>query len=357
MRYSFVSLLLFFIVSNAFALGVNLNEAKTIKSDEIVYDVKSGKMESSGNTEMTNASGQKIKMDHISISNNNTKMYADDIELWLGSNVYIKAENITRDGYETIAHDAVFTACDGCDSFGNAWEISANTLIYDADEKMIYFHNGIFWLYNDTFPILWLPYYEMPDPSVKYKTGFLAPSLNTTNGMGTQINIPVYVNISDHHDFTTTFSYLTSENPLLQMEHRLNLTRSQFRTKGAFTHNKVGENRWYVDNDDIIELGENARTTVYINRTSDKTFLQKYGFYDDQPYLDSGAKIELFGQTSYIVADTHIFQELRTPEQNQTLASGNILPNIRGVYQSEPLFAETYLNISGDILGVSSSNS
>ena len=357
MRYLFTSLLACLILSDVFALGIDLDEAKTLKSDEIIYDTKSGEIKSSGNTELTNLSGQKVKLNNISISNNNTKVSADDIELWLGDNVYIQAQTINRDGPETIARHAVFTACDGCDKFGNAWEISGSTIIHDMDERMIYFHNGIFWLYNDTFPILWLPYYEMPDPSVKYKTGFLTPSFNTTNGMGTQINIPIYVNLSDRHDFTTTFSYLTNENPLFQLEHRLNLTHSQFRTIGAFTHNEIGEDRWYVDNNDIIELGENARTTIYINRTSDKTFLQKYGFYDYQPYLDSGAKLEVFGQTSYIIADTHIFQELRTPYGNQTLTSGDILPNIRGVYQSEPLFAETYLNISGDILGVYTSNS
>ena len=140
---------------------------------------------------------------------------------------------------------------------------------------------------------------------------------------------------------------------MFQAEHRLNLTRSEFRTTGSFTHNKEGKDRWHVYNDDVIELGENVRSTIYIARTSDKTYLQKYGFYDYQPYLDSGAKLELFGQTSYIVADTHIFQELREPEGNQPIASGNILPNVRGTYQTNPFFKETYLSLSGDVLAVS----
>ncbi len=344
------------MITDAFALGVNMDEAKTVKSDEIEYNIKSQEIKTSGNTEVVNASGQRIKLDSLSLSKNNSKIAANDVELWLGSHVYVKAENITRDNQETIAHNATFTACDGCDEFGNAWEISGNTIIHDADEKMLYFHNAAFWLYNDNIPVFWLPYYEMPDPSVKYKTGFLTPSFNSTNGMGTQFNIPFYINISDRHDLTPTFSYLTNENPLFQLEHRLNLSRSEFRTWGSYTHNKQGENRWHIYNNDKIELGQNARATVYVQRTSDKTYLQKYGFYDYQPYLDSGAKVELFGQTSYVVADTHIFQELRQPVGNQTLVSGNILPNIRGVYQTNPLFAETYINLSGDILGVSGSH-
>ena len=341
------------ITTNAFCLGVNMDEAKTIKSDKIYYNVKSEEIKVSGNTEVVNASGQRVKLDELTLSKKTTNASASDIELWLGSHVYIKADKITRDGEQTIAVGANFTACDGCDAYGTAWNIHARKIIHDAIEKMLYFHNASFWIANDNIPIFWLPYYEMPDPSVKYKTGFLMPSLNSTNGMGTQINIPFYVNISDHHDLTTTFSYLTNENPLFQAEHRLNLRHSEFRTTGSFTNNEAGKNRWHLYNDDIIELGENARSTIYIARTSDKTYLQKYGFYDYQPYLDSGAKVELFGQTSYVVADAHIFQELRSPTNNQQIASGNILPNIRGVYQTDPFWHETYFNFMGDVLAVS----
>ena len=122
----------------------------------------------------------------------------------------------------------------------------------------------------------------------------------------------------------------------------MNAKHSEFRTRGSFTHNRDGENRWHVFNDDVIELGENARATVFLERASDKTYLQKYGFYDEQPFLDSGARIELFGQSGYITADAHIFQELRQENAYESVPNGNILPNIHGVYQTSPLFASTY---------------
>ena len=357
MKYFISFLLSWFVPTFAMALGVDFDSPKTIKSDSIEYNVKTEEMKASGNTEMTNAAGQRVKLNSLTISKEKDDISTNDIELWLGQHVYLRAEEITRKDTETIAKDAEFTACDGCDDYGNAWEIFSKKVIHDANEKMLYFYNASFWVYNDTFPVLWLPYYEMPDPSVKYKTGFLNPSFNSTNDMGLQINIPFYINFSNTHDLTTTLSYLTKENPLFQAEHRLNLHHSEFRTKGSFTHNKEGENRWHVYNNDKIELGENARAYVYIARTSDKTYLQKYDFYDYQPYLDSGAKLELFGQTSYVVADMHIFQELRQAYGNQHSISGNILPNIRGTYQTDPFFKETYLSLSGDILGVSGDDS
>ena len=353
MKSIIISLLMCIITTNAFCLGVNTDEAKTVKSDKIYYNVKSEELKTSGNTEVTNVSGQRVKLNELTLSKKQSNVEATDVELWLGSHIYIKADKITRNGDKTIAKHADFTACDDCDSYGTAWNIRAHTIIHDNQEKMLYFHNASFWVGNDNLPIFWLPYYEMPDPSVKYKTVLLTPSFSSTNGMGTQINIPIYVNISDRHDLTTTLSYLTNENPLFQAEHRLNLRHSEFRTKGSFTHNEAGKNRWHLYNDDVIELGEHARSTIYIARTSDKTYLQKYGFYDYQPYLDSGAKLELFGQTSYVVADAHIFQELRSSEVNQPIASGNILPNIRGTYQTNPFWKETFLSVSGDVLAVS----
>ena len=340
-----------FIADGASALGLDLDEPKTIKSEKIEYNAKSEKITTSGKTEVINQSGQVIKLNHGTIDKKQDAMSADNIELWLGKNVYVRAEKITKKLDETIAKQAVFTACDKCDAFGNAWEISGTEVIHDKSEKMVYFHNPVFWIYNDNIPLFWLPYYAMPDPTVKYKTGLLMPSLESTNGMGTQINIPLYINISDRHDLTPVFSFLTKEKPLYQLEHRLNLDHAEFRTNGAYTHNKEGVNRWYIKNNDKIELGENARALVYIHRSSDKTFLQKYGFYNSQPYLDSGAKLELFGKTSYVVADAHIFQELRDKS-----TPGDILPNIRGVYQTNPLFEETYLKFTGDVLSVYGDN-
>lgn len=347
----FASLLCFLNVIAYGATSIDINTPKTITSKKIEYDLNTDTIKTSGETEIINESGQKLTLTDSYLSKDASSLSGDDIKLWLGNHVYIESDNITREGADTIALNATFTACDGCDAYGNAWEISTTKIIHNMDKKMLQFYNPVLWAYN--IPIFWSPVFEMPDPSVKFKTGFLMPDFESTNNMGTQINIPFYVSLSETHDITFTTSYLTQENPLFQLEHRLNMPHSRYRTSGAFTHNKEGENRWYIFNNDVIELGEYARATVFLERASDKTFLQKYGFYEDQPYLDSGATLELFGQSGYIVADTHIFQELRTATGNHTAPSGNILPNIRGVYQTTPLFKETYATFSTDVLGIS----
>ena len=333
------------------AASIDLETPKTITAQKIEYDVKTETITTSGDTEIVNETGQRLTLTDSYLSQKGDTLSGNDIKLWLGDHGYIESDKFVHEGNETIAYKAMFTACDDCDAYGDAWEIQTSKIIHDMDDRMLRFFNPVLWTYH--IPVFWLPFFEMPDPSVKYKTGFLMPDFGSTNNMGTQVNIPLYVNFSDYHDMTFTTSYLTKENPLFQLEHRLNLDHSEYRTKGAFTHNKEGENRWYIFNNDVIELGDYARASIFLERASDKTFLQKYGFYEDQPYLDSGAKIEVFGQSSYVVADAHIFQELRQSTGTYTAPSGNILPNIRATYQTAPLFKETYLTFDGDVLGIS----
>ena len=337
------------IVANA--MSVDTDTPKTITADKIEYDVKSETIKTSGDTEIVNQSGQRMTLTDSYLSKNGENLSGSDIKLWLGDHVYVESDNIVRSGIDTIAYDATFTACDNCDAFGDAWTITTKKITHDMESRMLRFYSPVLRTYD--IPVFWLPFFEMPDPGIKHKSGFLMPDFGSTNNMGTQINIPLYISFSDTHDLTFTSSILTKENPLFQIEHRLNLNHSQYRTQGAYTHNRDGEDRWYIFNNDVIELGDYARATVYLERASDKTFLQKYGFYEDQPYLDSGATIELFGESGYVVADAHIFQELRATTGRYSVPSGNILPNVRATYQTAPLFKETYVKLNADVLGIS----
>lgn len=269
-------LTVFIMPAIAHGMAIDTDTPKTITADKIEYDVNSKTIKTSGNTEIVNESGQRMTLTDSYLTRGGNSLAGDDIRLWLGDNVYVESDHITHNGPDTIALDATFTACDNCDAYGDAWKISTTKIVHDMNTHMLQFYNPVLRVYD--IPVFWLPLFEMPDPTIKHKTGFLMPDFGSTNNMGTQINLPLYIAFSDTHDMTFTASYLTQENPLFQLEHRLNLEHSEYRTNAAFTHNRAGENRWYIFNNDVIELGEYTRATIFLERASDKTFLQKYGF-------------------------------------------------------------------------------
>ena len=134
MKKLFASLLMF-LPTPLFAIAVDMNDAKTIKSEKIEYDVKSGSIKTSGKTEVTNASGQRMTLTDSYMSQRNADFYGKDVKLWLGQSVYIESDSITRADGDTVALRATFTACDGCDSFGDAWSIWASKITHETDEE------------------------------------------------------------------------------------------------------------------------------------------------------------------------------------------------------------------------------
>ena len=344
------SLLFALCAGAAGAVGLDADAPKTITAEKIEYDLKAKSIKTAGETTITNQTGQKVTLVDAYLGDRNIQAGGGRIVLYLSPRTRVTAESMEKDGDVTTALDPTYTTCAGCDESVEAWVLSASRMTHDKIAREMVFDDPILRLYG--VPVFWFPRMSYPDPSVKYKSGLLFASLNSTNNMGMQVNLPLYLNFSDYHDATLTASYLTKEGPLWQAEHRLNLDHSIMLTKGSYTHTKAGLDRWHVFNSDRADLGDNARVFLFFNRTSDKTYLQQYDFYNDQPYLDSGARLELFASSGYATTEAHFFQELRVMNGNHTNPSGDILPNIHGVYQTDPVFADTYFSFMGDILGI-----
>ena len=201
------SFLVFFYAFNAncYAVSINTDEPRLIVADKIEYNAKSEEIKTVGNTEITNKSGQRMTLTDSYISQRSGGIVGTDIHIWLGQHVYIESADVERDGDLTVVHDATFTACANCDSYGDAWDVWARKIVHNADARMLSFYSPVFYTYE--IPVFWMPYISMPDPGVKYKTGLLVPDMGSTNKMGTKINIPLYISLSETHDMTFTFGY------------------------------------------------------------------------------------------------------------------------------------------------------
>ena len=352
--YAF-SILLLFAHFNLWATGLDADAPKTITAPKIEYDANANSIKTTGKTKIENQTGQSISLVNAYLGEKNDKAAGADVDLYLSSHTRITAKKIEKDGNITTAQSPTYTTCANCGDFREAWSISSSRLKHQDAEMEMTFVNPVLWFYD--VPVFWFPKMTYPDPRVKYKSGLLFPHLNSTNNMGMQFNLPFYINFSDYHDATITAAYLTGENPLWLLEHRLNMDHSSMNTTGSYTHNKAGLDRWHVFNNDVIELDNNARVLVFFDRKYDKTYLQQYDFYNDQPYLDSGARLERFASRGYTTIDAHFFQDLRVLSGNYTNPSGDILPNIHGIYQTAPIFGNSYMAFMGDVLGISKGGS
>ena len=74
-------------------------------------------------------------------------------------------------------------------------------------------------IYN--IPVLYFPKFFHPDPTVKRQSGFLKPSLNNSNILGSSLNLPYYHVISQNKDFTFRPTIFDSDIKMFQNEFRV----------------------------------------------------------------------------------------------------------------------------------------
>ncbi|MEY3962691.1 MAG: hypothetical protein RLZ08_1074, partial [Pseudomonadota bacterium] len=136
----------------------------------------------------------------------------------------------------TIIKDGKFTSCkstnekEGCPY----WNLNADLVTHDKEKKQIIYKNATLDLNN--VPILYTPYFSHPDPSVKRKEGFLAPSFASLGSdIGTTIKVPYFYPVSESADFTISPVYYFKQNPLLLGEYREKFKNGDLSIEGGFT--------------------------------------------------------------------------------------------------------------------------
>ena len=136
----------------------------------------------------------------------------------------------------TIVQDAKFTTCkksnetDGC----AYWNLKAGQLIHDKELKKLTYKNVSLDL--NSIPVIYVPYFSHPDPTVKRKEGFLAPSFSSLgDNLGSTIKIPYFYPLSDSADFTINPVYYFKQNPLLLGEYRERFKNGDLVIEGGYT--------------------------------------------------------------------------------------------------------------------------
>ena len=181
---------------------------------------------------------------------------------------------------------STFTTCDyRANDKCPPWELRATQMMHDKKKKTIYYDNAILKVYN--IPIFYFPKLAHPDPSVKRRSGFLAPSLEDTKNLGSSISLPYYWALNEDKDFTLTGRIFTSEHPLYRGEYRQVFNNSNLFFDLGFTrgykkttsNKKAGEKSHFFGNflkNFATKDGTEANLEINIENVSNKKYLKLY---------------------------------------------------------------------------------
>lgn len=207
----------------------------TLEAEEVTYIQITAKLIASGGVKLTDPSGVIVYADEIDVTNDFKDGFIGSLRVDTPEQTHFAAERAERIGGErTVFVNGVYTACEPCKDRPEKpplWQVKSAKIIVDDTEKTIAFHNASFEFFG--MPVAWIPYFTTADPSVKRKTGFLAPIFGSSDTLGWSVTTPYFIALAPSYDVTVTPTYYDNQGFLGEVEWRQRLARGQYTLRMA----------------------------------------------------------------------------------------------------------------------------
>ncbi len=298
----------------------------------------------------TDTKKNKLETSLAYLNINNGKLYSKDTELNLagsnrnGNEPRIKGKSVIHDKEFTEVKKGVFTSCkkrDGCPP----WKISSEKIKHDKKNKIINYENAKFYIYD--FPILYLPRFFYPDPTVKRQSGFLAPSFNNSvNNSKNFISLPYFYAPTSNKDFTFTPRFYPEKNLLLQTEFRQVNNDSNHNSDFSF-YGKENDGHLFYEYNKLsnFEKFKESNIDVKLQQVSDNNYLKRNKIYskltNDLDFLENSISLSLYSDNFVAELNSTVFEDL---DKNKNDKYEFIVPKIDFLWN-----IENRTNLNGDL--------
>lgn len=190
-----------------------------LTADEVVYDQRAGQLTAHGNVLLREPNGTKTTAERLVLSDDFRDGFVQSLSFVAKDDSKITASRGTRrEGNVTEFENGKFTPCKPTPGAPPAWCISAKRVIHDQQAQTISYQDATFELFG--VPVLYVPYFEHADPTVKRKSGFLTPRFGTSGDLGYISEVSYYFALAENYDFTFHPTYTSKQGVLWQGDFR-----------------------------------------------------------------------------------------------------------------------------------------
>ncbi|MHA1597361.1 MAG: LPS-assembly protein LptD [Alphaproteobacteria bacterium] len=335
--------------------NVQLNyEERILRADTIIYNRRQDLVTATGNITLLEASGDVLFAQYMRLSGDMRTGIIRDLKAILSDKSRMAAAGGRRSkGNRLDMRQVVYSPCKLCEkdpSRPPLWQLKAVKVVHDKNRQTIEYTDA--WLEIAGIPVLYTPYLSHPDPTVKRRSGFLAPSFGSSNKLGPNISTPYFLNIASNADATVTPTFTTKEGIVLATEYRHRFIEGELVARGSIANNESDTDKIYDTETGALgirghiaakgrfDFDDTWRWGFDINRASDDTYMSRFGFNGDNTLPNSGNSLisqvftEGFRGRNYMRATATNFQGLAVADDDATTPL--ILPLVEYSHEGEP---------------------
>jgi LPS-assembly protein len=256
------------------------------------------------------------------INTESEKIFGKDIQMSLkdsnktnNSKFRLKGNSVIINNNSSEINKGVFTTCkkrDDCPP----WQFNAKKIKHDKKKREISYEKAFLKIYN--IPIAYFPKFFHPDPSVKRKSGFLIPSINSSSNSRGYLSVPFFYAISDNKDATFNPRIYSNEKILLQSEYRQKNSKSDHIADFSFFEekNKKTENHFFYEFDkeltskkfDYTKINfklQSVSNDIYLKSNKIQSELIK-----DNNILENSFELDLYSNDFSLNLNSTLYEDL-----------------------------------------------
>ncbi len=250
---------------------------------------------------------------------------------------------------------ATYTTCAPLD---RAWHLEAETITLDKATATGTARHAK--LYVGRAPILYAPYLSFPTSKAR-KSGFLIPTIGSSNVGGFDMSLPYYWNIAPNQDATITPHIYTKRGFMLGGEYRFLTDTSLGQANARFiSHDRAYEDflqqnglngstdRWALQFLDDTAWNENLRLRLNFQQVSDDYFLQdftsNFAILTERQLAREGA-LSYTNEHWLLQAMVQSYQTLQPINETPVLDIYQRLPQLMAIGQYDELPFNSHLTL------------
>ena len=317
-------------------------QGRNLRARQISYNLNTGVAAATGEAELIDVDGTVITARHLELDEDVRAGVAVDLTVRSPDGSSLMAATAVRRS-ETVneLNYALFTPCPICDENGErkepTWSIQAEKVVQDEALRAIVYRNALFRVGG--VPVLWLPVFAHPDPTVDRASGFLVPRIEYDEARGLSYEQPYLIVVSPSEDWVISPQINSDVNPFLNLQWRRHFGDGVVQARAGYTYEDIPgvedeDHRGYLLAHGAFDPAGPWRWGFTAERASDKTLFDRYGTQD--PYQDNGlyygdrrrliSQIYAERQTerSYVSAAAFTIQSLRVLEVDLNNPANNV---------------------------------
>ncbi len=320
------------IYSNKLTELVDLDN-NIITLENFEYSSLNKIFKSIGKVEIKDNRGNSYLFSQLIVDTKKKEMVGTDIKAFLNEDSFkfneknkprIFANTVQFKNSNTKFQKSTFTFCDyRKNDKCPPWELNAKEMKHDTAKKTIYYKNVVVKIY--AVPVLYLPYFFHPDPTVKRQSGFLAPSFTNSKSLGASIKVPYFYAIDKDKDITITSRMFAEQHPLVIAEYRQAFKDSNLKINLGYTdglknkkNSSAGERSHSFLNfvKKFQSKNRNNQFELNLENVSNRKYLKTYRIKNDlvdynESLIENSLKFYSDSDEDFFSIEAKIYEDLK----------------------------------------------